>query len=196
LGAVLLLATLLSGCWQRSVHPFHSESDIVPEPALAGTWHEPPDPTDKPGTDKDRMAWTFTAVDPTRHHLVITDGKERYEYEARAFQLGDAGRFLDLFSKEHRVDTIPAHHLFRLLDVGETLRLAPLDPEWMARWLRANPQKLAHARVPSADTEDAFVLTAETAALQRFVREHLHDDGFFAEPMVLQKEGAKPAAHR
>lgn len=192
-----LAVVLLTGCWQRSLQPFYTAADLIAEPGLAGAWRQEPDRKDSP--ENERMAWKFTPAGERRFDLVITSDKERYEYEARPFRLGDE-RYLDLYSKTRTVDTIPAHHLFRLVEVGATLKVVTLNPDWLGKWLRRNPSSLAHVVVPSVEErdnrdKDEFVLTADTAALQRFVREHGEDDDFFTGEIVFKKE-RDPAARR
>ncbi|MCC6234203.1 MAG: hypothetical protein IT580_16285 [Verrucomicrobiales bacterium] len=187
-----LLAMLLTGCWQRSLQPFFQPADLVSEPGLAGVWREGGGPGDTP--DQDDAVWKFTATGEKTFDLSIRDDKEQHQYEARAFRLGDA-LFLDLFSKTRTVGTIPAHHLFRVVELGATLKLTTLNPEWMAKRLRAHPTELEHAFIPSAEEpdqrdKDELVLTASTEALQRFLRQHRDEEEFFTGETAFHKEPA------
>lgn len=186
---LLLMTLAVAGCWQKSVSPFYTTADLVAEPALAGVWREPKTPGDS--GDDDPPLWEFVDVGGKRFDLVIRDKTERYEYDAHVFKLG-ANRFLDLGSKARSVSGVPAHHLFKL-EVGSDVKLAALNTDWMQKWLRKNPGSLPHVTVIDPEhrddrDKDELVLTAETAALQRFVREHSADESFFVEPVALKRQ--------
>lgn len=192
--AVMVLATLLTGCWPRSLYPFYTTADLREEPRLVGGWKQKPE--NNGSSDNEAMRWTFSAVDAKRFELLMSRGQETNAYEARVFELGGT-RFLDAFSKIRNVDTIPAHHLFQLTEVAPTLQVRALNPDWIAKWLEKHPRSLAHVVAASPEESEArdpesIVLTAETRELQRFVRAHQHDPEFFAGAMVFEKEGAMP----
>lgn len=193
--AAMGLATLLTGCWPRSLHPFYTAGDLRAEPRLEGGWKQTPD--NGGSAEDERMRWTFKALDAQRFELLMSRGQETNAYEARVFELGGT-RFLDAFSKTRNVDTIPAHHLFQLAEVAPTLQVRALNPDWIAKWLEKHPRSLAHVVAASPEESEArdpesIVLTAETRDLQRFVRAHQHDPDFFTGAMVFEKEGAIPA---
>jgi hypothetical protein len=180
----------LAGCWQKSVSPFYTAKDIVAEPALAGVWREPKSP-DASGDD-DRPIWEFVDGGGKRFDLVIRSKTEQYAYDAYVFKLG-ASRFLDVGAKARSVSGVPAHHLFKLAEISPDLKLAALNPDWMQKWLRKNPGSLAHMTLIDPEhrddrDKDELVLTADTAALQRFVREHADDEDFFVEPLALKRQ--------
>ncbi|HTD65390.1 MAG TPA: hypothetical protein VK846_02525 [Candidatus Limnocylindria bacterium] len=187
----LLLATLLlAGCWQKSLNPFYNAKDVVSEPKLAGMWKEHKE--NDTGTEGDRTLWTFWDSGEKRLSLVIENETEKHEYDAHVFRL-DGHRFLDIVSRTRSVSTVPAHHLFKVVDVGSELKFAALNTDWVQKWLRKNPSALAHIRVADKDhpndrDEDELVLTADTKALQSFVREHVNDEDFFMGQTVLKKQ--------
>jgi hypothetical protein len=183
---ILLLAALaLTGCWQKSANPFYTAKDIVAEPKLAGAWRVVND-------DDDPATWTFTRRGEKEYILVGQNKEERHEYVARVFKLGD-DRFIDL--RVNAPGTVATHHLFRIIAVEPELKVAGLNPSWMDNWLKDNPGSLAHKVVPDPDhrddrSKDERVLTADTAALQKFVRAHLDDADFFTGEIVLKKQAA------
>jgi hypothetical protein len=186
---LLLTTLLLAGCWQKSMNPFYTDMDLVSEPKLAGTWTEPKDPNSS--TDENSTIWTFAEAGSQRFNLVIRDKEEKHEYDARVFQL-DGNRFLDIVSQSRAVSTMPAHHLFRVAELRAELKLAPLNMDWMQKWLHQHPGSLAHIAVVDPEhrdkrDKDELVLTADTKALQKFVREHMNDKDFFADATVLKK---------
>jgi hypothetical protein len=182
---LLLFTVLLAGCWQKSVNPFYTANDLVAEPKLAGTW------ADRKESDEDRTIWKFTDAGDKRWDVVLHNKNEKYEFDGRVFKLGEA-RFLDFESKLRAVSTVPAHHLFRLVEVGAELKLAPLNTEWVQKWLRDHPGALAHATIIDPEhrndrEKDELALLADTKALQKFVREHMDEKDFFADATVLKK---------
>ena len=188
--AVVAAALMLTGCWQKSVSPFYTAKDLVSGPKLAGTWREAKDSNDS--SDDDRMTWTFTNAGEKRFDLGLQDKNEKHGFEAHLFTLGE-DRFLDLESKTRAVSTVPAHHLFKVIELTPDLKLSALSIDWVQKWLRNHPGALAHIAVADPEhrdnrDKDELVLTADTKALQKFVREHLNDEGFFDEPMVLRNE--------
>jgi hypothetical protein len=183
---LLLITTLLAGCWQKSVNPFYTAKDLIAEPKLAGTWTEGKEP------DGNRTTWSFTDAGEKRFDLAIQDKNEKHEFDARLFKIGDE-RFLDLEAKGRGLSTIPAHHLFCVLAIEPELKLAMLNTDWVQKWLRNHPGALAHIAVVDPEhrddrDKDELVLTADTKALQNFVHEHWKDEDFFTEPTVLKNE--------
>lgn len=171
-------AMLLTGCWQKSVYPFYKDKDVIFDEALLGDWIE----TDK---DKEKPAkWTFTRGElPDLCRLHIEDGDTRVELDARLFKLG-SGRFLDLHSRARPINEIPAHHLLRVKEIGELLKLEILSQEWVSKWTTEHPDGIPSIRESDPENpkdSDKFdtVLAADTDRLQKWVLEHINDEGFW-----------------
>lgn len=183
---LLLVSAALTGCWQKSANPFYTAGDVIAEPKLAGSWRVTNDNDDDPAT------WTFTRRGEKEFTLVGQNKEERHEYEARVFKLDD-DRFIDL--RVNAPGAVATHHLFRIIAVEPELKVAGLNPSWMDNWLKDNPGSLGHKVVPDPEhrddrSKDERVLTAGTAALQKFVRAHLDDTDFFTGEIVLKKVAA------
>ena len=182
---LLLTALLLAGCWQKSVNPFYTAKDLVAEPKLDGTWTG-----QKNANEENKMTWTFHNATNLRHSLTILSDDEKIEYVAHVFRL-DGARYLDLIGAGPReVSTMPVHHLFKLEEVGEKLKLAPLNIEWMQKWLTKNPGTLAHLALVDPDQRDdrgsdELVLAADTKALQNFLRTHAKDEEFWGKTLLF-----------
>jgi hypothetical protein len=191
MSCLLLTTVLLAGCWQKSVSPFYATKDLIAELKLAGTWTEEKEP------DGNRTTWSFVNADTNRFDVAVQNKNERYEFDGRVFKL-DNDTFLDFEGKAHGVSIIPAHHLFRLVELGAEMKLAALNPDWMQKWLHRHPDSLAHFTNPERRNErdkDELVLTADTKALQKFVREHMNDEDFFTDPVVLKNESSAVTAN-
>ncbi len=168
----------LTGCWQKSLHPFYHDKDVIFDRALLGEWREP----DKEG--EDTATWTFTRGTGTNvYNLHVEDKEMKLDYDVRLFKMGER-RFLDLHSRRRPLGEIPAHHLFRLEALGETLKFEAMSSEWVSKWVRANPKDIAFIFAsdpehPDAPEKGEHILVAETDRLQKFVRDHQDAEGFF-----------------
>lgn len=185
---LLVLTALFMGCWQKSVHPFHTANDVVAEPKLVGTWQVVKDNGELDGD----TTWTFTRSGDKSFELVGRDSDEAHEFDAHVFKLGER-RYLNIMSRKRGLSTVPAHHLFQVIEVGTELKVKALNLDWMQRWLSKHPGSLAHIVIVNPGDrdnreKDEIVLTADTKALQSFIRDHLKDDDFFTGEIVLRKQ--------
>lgn len=171
-------AALLVAC-VPSVNPFYTDKDVVTDMRLAGTWVET-------GKKEKAVLWNFEA--PTNNAYAVAlrddDGKTG-KFEAHLFKLGKE-MFLDVTPTECKFDDkqaslltaamIPGHLLFRVKLTDDKFSMAICEPDWIGKFLKANPAALAHRVV-----NDGVILTADTAALQKFVLKHLGKDELFGE---------------
>jgi hypothetical protein len=180
-----LVALLTGGCWQKSLHPFYTTQDLASDEKLVGTWKDVDQEEDK------KNRWIFTTAGKG-YDLDIRDEEDKsYRYTAHLFKF-EQQRFLDFVPRDRQVSGIPAHHLFRIDELGSTLKMSPLNPEFIAEWLKKNPAALQHMRVPDPDNpddrdKDEYILLADTKALQKFVREQLKEPKLFADPTTLKR---------
>lgn len=180
------MVTFLTGCWQKSLEPFYTQKDLIANPSLIGTWTEADKkPEENPGT------WTFSQAGEKRYSLTVVDGETTAEFEGRLFKLGDS-QFLDLYSRKRALSEIPAHHLVRIAIQKDAIEMSLLSMEWVNKWVSQHPKSISHTRV--SDPEDPentekmeIVLTAPTAALQKFVLEHQKDEDFFDGLTILKR---------
>ena len=184
---LLIGAGLLAGCWQKSLNAFYTPGDVISDAKLVRAWHEKK--VNSEGKEEPGQVWTFTESDEKSYKLEIKDGDETHRYEAHLFKLNDH-LLLDLLPTERTVSTIPAHSLFKVTEMGANLQMARLSIDWMQKWLRKNPGSLAHMAVIDPDNrddreKDELILTAETKALQKFLREHWNDADLFAGTMTF-----------
>jgi hypothetical protein len=190
---LLLGACLLAGCWQKSLHPFYTPADVEFDRKLAGDWQEKKD--SEPEKKDQAQVWTFVEGGDKDYKLTIKADDATHEYSAHLFRL-DGERLLDIIPVERAVSTIPAHNLFKVALSDGSLDLAPLNTDWVQKWLRKNPGALPYVAVtdrenPNDREKDELVLTAETKALQRFLRAHFHEEDFFVDPTKFKPMGAK-----
>ena len=121
-------------------------------------------------TDKNGKTGTFAG------HLVRLDGT----------------LFLDLFPQEPKLPQsefykayIARLHTFLLVEqVTPTLRMAPMDMDWLREYVQQNPDAIRHEEI-----DGQILLTASTKQLQEFLIKHRKTKGAFGKPsdMVRQK---------
>ena len=184
--AVVAAALMLTGCWQKSVHPFYTDKDVVFEEKLLGEWREVGKEEEKGTT------WTISKGEaPKAYSIKIADKETKLECDGRLFKMGDT-QFLDLHSRNRSVLDMPAHTLFRVRELGATFKLQLMSPGWIKDRLQLHPKEISHVRAADPEHPDdadkaEFILTATTEQLQKFVKEHMNDDGFWEEPGELKK---------
>jgi len=183
------VAVLLAAC-VPSVNPFYTDKDVVTDARLPGVWQEV--------VKKDEPAvWKFEATATNAYKLTVTEEKDKTgEFSAHLFKLG-GDFFLDLVPTECNYATnqaglvgvamIPGHLLVRVAAFAPALQLAFCNPDWLKKFLEKNPQAIAHR-----NEHDSIVLTAETSALQDFVRQHLAKDELFGDPGEYQRVAQTP----
>ena len=151
--------------------------------------------------------WRFEpGQQPRRYRAILTDDQDRSaRFDAVLLRIGDR-RFLDLFPEQGEQDMPlasamhmpPMHSLIRFNRPNrDTFAIAFIDMDAVAQLLKEQPQLIDHAWVRSgewsrqADDADSdamhLIFTAESAALQRFVTEHLDDETYLGEWYVYQR---------
>jgi hypothetical protein len=188
--ALVVGAFLLTGCWQKSIFPFFKEADVIVEDALLGDWTEQDKEKEKPAK------WNFIRAESDRTYRVrIEDGDTRLDLDARLFKLAGQ-RYFDFYSRARSINEIPAHHLFRVREIGATLKIQIQSPEWTQKWLKEHPNALPTVKSydpenPKDEDKVEIILAADTDRLQKWVIEHQGDEGFWDDIHELKKDAAK-----
>lgn len=168
-----------------SVKPFYTPKDVVFEPRLVGEWHDAKEPSEE--------GWKFEPAGTNRYKLTVTEKHEKKgEFIATLFKLKEH-HFIDLVPSkcefaENQADIVgyslvPGHLLVRVTQLEPKLEIAFVDFDKLAKLLKAHPKALAHH-----EEEDRIVLTADTAALQKFVLKHMESGDFFGDKAALQRK--------
>jgi len=204
-GPILLISII---CCTPSLHPLYTDDDLVFEDGLLGVWV---------GTDPakdERAVWEFaadrsTTVDPETGEEVTRQFYTLYhtigaswtaQFTAHLLKLGDK-LFLDLYPEREQDETanylhetyfVPTHSFWYVEQLEPELRLAYIDPDWLAGYLTDNPGAIAHEFVGEADDQWA-VYTASTEDLQKFILSCLEQEGAFSDESVFVLERADAA---
>jgi len=162
-------ALVLTGCLVTSVYPFYTQKDVVFEPALAGTWTN---------ASEGEERWEFAAVSTNNYRLSFMTKDATNVVQATLFKI-QTTLFLDLFNgeigDEVQPPPIPSHFLFRVKQIKPTVKMSPMDYEWLTKFLAQDPRALRHHLIGDEKDKDKqrLVLTADTADLQKFIVKHL-----------------------
>jgi hypothetical protein len=182
---LLWLAVVLTGCLVTSVYPFYTEKDLSFEPGLVGQWANPKESGE---------CWRFEKDGEKTYKFTYNSNGKISVMQARLFKLGSQS-FLDMFTTVEPKDEvqpwpIPAHFLMRADQLTPTVKLAPLNYEWLQEFLAKNPKALRHHLISSGDkSEDTrLVLTADTAELQRFILKHLKTEDAWKDGLELSRD--------
>jgi hypothetical protein len=184
--AVMAAALVLTGCWQKSVHPFYTPNDVFFEEKLIGEWREA-------GKDEgEGTTWTISKGEaPKAYTIKIADKETKLDCDGRLFKLGDT-QLLDLHSRNRGILDMPAHTLFRVREIGASFKLQLLSPGKIKERLKANPKELSHVFAhdpehPENVDDGEVILTASTEQLQKFVKEHVNDESFWEDSGELKR---------
>lgn len=181
-------AALLVAC-VPSVNQFYTDKDVVTDARLAGTWSEA-------GKKERAVTWTFTASTNNAYAVALKDDDGKTgKFEGHLFKLRKE-LFLDVtptdcdFGDKQagfvNVAMLPGHLLFRVKLADDKFSMAMCNPDWIKKFLVENPAAIAHRVV-----NDGIILTADTAALQKFVLKHLGKDELFGEFAEYERAAAK-----
>src|ERR1051326_1493962 len=131
-------AFLLAGCLVTSVYPFYTPKDVTFEPALTGNWTNSTDAQER---------WQFEATNTNSYRVTYSNKDSTNVMQATLFKLHN-NLFLDLFTEEMKDDVqpppIPSHFLFRMNQIKPSVKMAPMNYEWLVKLLDANPKAEEH----------------------------------------------------
>ena|ERR1051325_4468597 len=179
-----IAGVLLTGCLVTSVCPFYTEKDSAFEPALLGNWSKVQQADEHWKFAKDGSAYLLS--------YTPTDGKTSV-METHLFRL-KGETFLDLFATDKmegiQPPPVPSHFLLRVLQITPTVKLAPLNYDWLKEVLANDSKALRHHIVKTGDrSEDRrIVITADTPELQQFVIKHLKTEAAWQGAFELERD--------
>ena len=187
--AALLSLSLLSGCDVQSVHPLYTERELADDPALLGVWAE------KDSTE----TWTFTRREGGQFDLLFIDEDEKKNTFLACLVKAGGHTFLDLYPNEGSTNNTDffENHLFLVhsfvlvVQTTPTLKIVPVDPDWLVKHLEKNPGTLRHENVPGLGPRGDVLLTASPKELQTFFAAHVGDKGAWGDTMELYRKIAR-----
>jgi len=190
-----LLAALVGGCVPVfSLHPLHTDKDVILNDKLLGTWADVNSP---------ETTWQFKRTEETEraYRLIFKDDEgNKGSFEAHLVKLEDR-LFIDVFPDRlpcdpedpNKVDwaynsvfLVPVHTFMKVDSIEPMLKMRLTDDDAMEKFVEENPEAVKHAAL-----EDQYVLTASTKELQAFVLKYADDEKVFANPVVLKRAKAR-----
>lgn len=179
--ALIAGSLLLTGCFVTSVHPYFTAKDLVYEPSLVGQWTN---------TDQADEQWTFQKDGSDAYKLTYVSSGKTNLVSAHLFKLNGQS-FFDLFSADPECEVvpppIPSHFLLRVIQITPTLRMAPMNNDWLKSVLVKDSKVLRHELIGEKPDDRRVVLVAETAELQQFLRSHLNAEDAWKDTFSLKR---------
>jgi hypothetical protein len=184
-------ALLLAGCLVTSVYPFYTAKDVVFDAALTGNWTNSTDAQER---------WEFAATDTNGYRVTYSNKDSTNVMQATLFKL-QGNLFLDLFNAEIKDDVqpppIPSHFLLRMNQIKPSVKMAPMNYDWLTKLVSENPKSVRHHWLGEEKEKDRdkqrLVLTADTAELQKFIIQHLGTAEAWKDESELVRENAASA---
>lgn len=174
--AALVSALLSSSCLVVSLHPVYEPETIAFDPSLLGTWT----------AAEEEVTLLFERAGWHSYHVTITERDHRHRVSARLTRVAEQ-TFLDvspLDGADVPLLALPAHAFYRVETPEDgRLSLADLNYEALERRVREGTAGLAMA----IDARTHVVITAETAAIRRWLAAHATDDAMFAAPTTFTR---------
>lgn len=175
---MVLVAAGVAGCGVGSVSPLVSDADIRFDPALVGAWQ------DSSGSESAVVA----AVGPDRYSVVYTDSDGKVGRFRGVLGRVGSWRVLDLepddlpleASDVYKSLLLPLHGAVFVESIEPRLRFRILEVDSLKGYLQREPGAIAHAM-----RDEAVVLTAPTADLQRFLAAYAGRSGALGGPNVM-----------
>jgi len=175
LSALLLAATVSSGCLILALQPAYDSESVVFDEALLGQWENADDGSK---ATIERGEWRS-------YKITYTD-----RFATRTFQSNltkiDTAAFLDL-TEMRGVDPgpflVPVHGVFRITVSADTLTASLLDYAW---FMRAMAQKSLRGLTVAVDDRRNIVMTAPTGDIRRWLARAPGDA--FSAPMTFARK--------
>ena len=174
LSALLLAATVSSGCLVLALQPAYDSESVVFDEALLGQWENPDDGAK---AAIERGEWRS-------YKVTYTDRFSTRTFQSNLTKIG-ATTFLDL-TEMRGVDPgpylVPVHGVFRITVSGDTLTASPLDYAW---FMHATTQKTLRGLAVAVDDRRNIVMTAPTSEIRRWLARAA--DEAFSAPMTFAR---------
>lgn len=181
--ALLCLGILLTQC-VPSIHPLYTEKDLVIDDRIIGKWWE--------GTNEGEY-WIFKKAKGTKAYtleLTQENGKAFY-FKTHLVKLGQQ-YYLDFYPDASNQDengmtsffpeefylghNFPVHTFAKIQIDDEGFSIQYFSPEWIEKQIRERRLRIKHEVV-----DGAYILTASTSELQKFILKYGDDHEAFYE---------------
>jgi hypothetical protein len=186
--AVTAFAAAFNGCIIPCLQPLFAEKEQIFDQTLLGAW------------TKDDTTFEFSrqAPDKTGYSILVMDKKGRKSVlGAQLGKIGDRQYLCAALDYESMPGecvwfACPAHFLiFRVEQIRPQLKLTMLDFEACKALLAATPAAVPHVDLKPTDAKEKDAipfLTASTAELQAFIRQHADSAKLFPEKGLMTFE--------
>ena len=181
LSIIAFIAALIGGC-VPSWNALFTEKDLIFDAKLVGTFD-----------GDDGETWEFAKDGDKKYKLTYTDKEGKATFDAHLLKIQDR-QFLDVQLDEKgyeglklnalaKMTMVPARIFLRVDEIGGSLKMAAVNPDWLAKHLEKNPKAIAHLQ-----RSEMLFFTAETKDLQAFVIKHVEGEALFGGPFTLKRK--------
>ena len=181
LSIIAFIAALIGGC-VPSWNALFTEKDLIFDAKLVGTFNSDDDET-----------WEFAKDGEKKYKLTYTDKDGKATFDAHLLKIQDR-QFVDIQLDEKgyeglklnalaKLTMVPAHIFFRVDEMGSSVKLAAVNPDWLGKHLEKNPKAIAHLK-----KDEMLFFTGETKDLQAFVIKHVEGEALFGDPFTLKRK--------
>ena len=166
---IVLLALVAPGCLVTTLHPLYDEASVVFDAALLGSWQN----------RESEVRVTITRAEWRSYAIAYTDRTGTTHLTGFLTDIG-ATRFLNVRPEdglERPAFLVAANGMMQIAIEPTQIRVREVDYDEVVRRLSAGTLRLTAA----TDLKRNVVITADTAALRRWMATATKDDRLFAE---------------
>lgn len=172
--AALLSLFMLCGC-VRSLHPFYTDSQLIFDPSLLGTW-----------TDSEKKNTFIVTGEPDQcqYRIAYTgeDGKTA-DLVGHLARVGDrliADLTVDELQTDHsdayKAYFVPVHSFFLVEIKSDSLRLRTMNYNWFKDYVKQHPEAIKAEQIDSD-----YLITAPPEQAQAFILKHIDTEGAYGD---------------
>ena len=175
--ALLLAATVSSGCLVLALQPAYDSESVIFEEALVGQWENL----------EDGSRATIERGEWRSYKIAYTDRSATRNFQSNLTRIGTT-TFLDL-TEMRGADPgpflVPVHGVLRISITADTLTASPLDYAW---FMHAMTQKTLRGLIVAVDDRRNIVMTDPTSEIRRWLG-RAPDDAFSAAMTFARRPG-------
>ena len=191
--SVTLLA-LISGC-VRSVQPILTDAQVVTDNSVVGDWVSENGKTHltiQPADENKQYKVLYLDEDNKVGNFVVRLGKvENLLLAEIAPDNSDAKT-----SEMYQIHLLPLYSFMVVQQTHPEIKISLLDAKWLKKYIAGHSGELQTLRV-GEKPDDNIILNIPTADMQKFLIQHMKDEGAMPEPSRLVRAGSpatQPAA--
>jgi hypothetical protein len=184
-----VIILLLPGCFIKALHPFYLKDDVIFDDIFLGQWY-----------DQDSSRWQILQQQGSKgflkgdtlypaYRVRLSEDGSQDDFIVHMFKI-DKATYLDFYPDMNNQDDkntglfvshiIPTHTLARFYKTSDSLIYVKwFNEEWLEMLFEQRRIKIAHEKVKQGVYDKAYVLTAGTDELYKFILKYGQDPNAF-----------------